>query len=79
MVVVDWDTFEGTIVFQRAFVYPSATHEALKHYQPMIALDAYHTKNQNFPSQLFTAFVLDGNMQIVILGYALAPIENIDN
>lgn len=77
--VVDWDTWEGTTIFHRAFIYPSATHLALQFYQPLIALDAYHTKNRKYPLQLFLASILDGNMEVLILCYALAPIENTDN
>lgn len=78
-VVVDWDTSEGTIVFHRAFLRPSTTRKALQYCQPVVALDACHTKNIKYPMQLFLASVLDGNMEVLILCFVLAPIENTNN
>lgn len=77
--VVDWSSEEGSHVFSRAFICPFATMDALKHCQSVICLDAYHTKNKKYPMQLFMATTLDGNMSVVILCYAIAPIENSDN
>lgn len=44
--VVDWSTQGDTRVFNRAFICPLATCDALKYCQPIICLDACHTKNR---------------------------------
>lgn len=77
--IVDWDTWEGTTVFHRAFLCPSATRKAIQYCQPVVTLDACHTKNRKYPMQLFLASVLDGNMEVLILYFALAPVENTNN
>lgn len=77
--VVDWAAGDETRVFKRAFICPSATRDALRYTQSVICLDACHTKNKKYPSQLFVAIVLDGEMQVYILCYALAPVENTNN
>lgn len=77
--IVDWDSSDGTTIFQRAFLCPSTTYKVLEFCQPMIGLDVCHTKNQKYPVQLFIAFVLHGNMEILILCFALAPMENTKN
>lgn len=76
---VDWSNHEDINVFHRAFIAPSATWHALHYYPLVVALDACYTKNRKFPCQLFLATVLDGNMQGLILGYAIALVENTDN
>ncbi|CAM6114845.1 unnamed protein product [Calypogeia fissa] len=43
--------------------------------QPLVALDACHTKNRKYPTQVFLATAIDGNSNIVILCYAVAPTE----
>lgn len=58
--ITDWCSYEGTTVFQRAFICPSANRDALKYCQPVVCLDAAHTKNWKFPMQLFLATALDG-------------------
>lgn len=74
--IVDWSTEPHSKVFRRAFVCPSATRSMLQYCQPMVCLDACHTKNRKYPTQLFLATTLDGNGQVVILCYAVAPVEN---
>lgn len=66
-------------MFHRAFVCPSATRLALQYCQPVVALDVCHTKNRKYPMQPFLTSVLDGNMEVLILCFALAPVENTDN
>lgn len=77
--VVDWSTQGDTKVFNRAFVCPSAMRNAMKYCQLVVCLDACHTKNRRFPMQLFMATALDGDMNVTILCYALAPVENFEN
>lgn len=77
--IVDWDTSELTTILHMAFLCLSATWKAIEFCQPVLALDACHTKNQKYPVQLFIASVLDGNMEIVILCFGLAPMENTEN
>lgn len=77
--VVDRNAMEDSRIFERAFICPSATRDALKYYQPMICLDACHTKNHKYPTQLSLATVHNSNSRIVILCYAVAPVENLDN
>ncbi|KAL3679641.1 hypothetical protein R1sor_022597 [Riccia sorocarpa] len=44
----------------------------------MVALDACHTKNKKYPTLLFLATIVDGNNQILVLAYGIAPVENND-
>lgn len=74
--IVDWDTWDSTMIFHKEFLCLSATRKALEFCQHVLALDACHTKNQKYPVQLFIALVLDGNMEIVILCFGLVPMEN---
>lgn len=66
-------------IFNRAFICPSTTHEALRFCQPIVCLDVAHTKNGRLPTQLFLATVPDGNSSIFILAYAIALVENAEN
>lgn len=77
--VVDWSNYEDSKVFNCAFTTPSATRNALRYCQLVISLDACHTKNHKYPCQLFLTNILDGNMQGLILGYAIVPVENTNN
>lgn len=77
--LVDWDTSEWTTIFHRAFLCLSANCKCLKFCQPLLCLDTCHTKNRKYPVQLFIASVLDDNMEIVILCFGLAPVENTEN
>ncbi|KAL3684566.1 hypothetical protein R1sor_002588 [Riccia sorocarpa] len=77
--VVDWHRFDGTCVFMRAFVSPSAIRNVLRYCQKYVALDACFTKNKKYPTQLFIATTVDGNSQVVPLAYAVAPTENYEN
>ncbi|KAL3686690.1 hypothetical protein R1sor_012999 [Riccia sorocarpa] len=77
--VVDWHRFDGTCVFMRAFVSPSACRNVLRYYQKYVALDVCFTKNKKYPTQLFIATAVDGNSQVVPLAYAVAPTENYEN
>lgn len=65
--------------FQRAFVCPNTTRDALRYSQPMICLDACHKKNKEHPTQIFVATMLDGRMRGCILCYFVAPVENSEN
>ncbi|CAM6127471.1 unnamed protein product [Calypogeia fissa] len=73
--VVDWATEDHSNVFKRAFFCPSATCNMLQFCQPLVALDACHTQNKKYPTQVFLATALGGNSNIVILCYAVAPTE----
>ncbi|KAL3679109.1 hypothetical protein R1sor_022065 [Riccia sorocarpa] len=42
----------------------------------MIAMDACHTKNKKYPTLLFLATVVDGNSNILVLAYGIAPVED---
>ncbi|KAL3675102.1 hypothetical protein R1sor_025050 [Riccia sorocarpa] len=77
--LIDWDTFENSYTFMRAFICPSATRGILRYCQKVVALDACFTKNKKYPTQLFLASVIDGNSQVVPLAYAVAPVENYEN
>ncbi|KAL3699742.1 hypothetical protein R1sor_017764 [Riccia sorocarpa] len=77
--VVDWYRFDGTCVFMRAFVCPSACRNVLRYCQKIVALDACFTKNKKYPTQLFIASTVDGNSQVLPLAYAVAPTENYEN
>ncbi|KAL3677600.1 hypothetical protein R1sor_027548 [Riccia sorocarpa] len=77
--VVDWHRFDGTCVFMRAFVSPSACRNVLRYCQKYVALDACFTKNKKYPTQLFIATTVDGNSHVVPLAYAVAPTENYEN
>ncbi|KAL3677922.1 hypothetical protein R1sor_020878 [Riccia sorocarpa] len=77
--LVDWDTFENSYTFRRAFICPSATRGILRYCEKVVALDACFTKNKKYPTQLFLASVVDGNSQIFPLAYAVAPVENYEN
>ncbi|KAL3699588.1 hypothetical protein R1sor_017610 [Riccia sorocarpa] len=44
----------------------------------MVALDACHTKNKKYPTLLFLATIVDGNNQILVLAYGIAPVEDKD-
>ncbi|KAL3681590.1 hypothetical protein R1sor_024546 [Riccia sorocarpa] len=77
--VVDWDRYDGTCVFMRAFVSPSACRNVLRYCQKFVALDACFTKNKKYPTQLFIATTVNGNSQVVPLAYAVAPTENYEN
>ncbi|CAM6105441.1 unnamed protein product [Calypogeia fissa] len=77
--IVDWSSIGEGNTFKRAFICPSATRSALRFCQPMVSLDACHTKKKKFPTQLFLATCLDGNGKVVILCWAVAPVENKDN
>lgn len=77
--VLDWSNHEDSRIFNRAFICPNATRSALRFNQPLVCVDACHTKNRKYPTQLFVATVLDGFMHGVIMCYALAPVENTDN
>lgn len=77
--MVDWSTQGDTRVFNGGFVSPSTMRDALNYCQLVLCLDACHTKNKIFPKQVFMAMVLDGNMGVLTLCYALAPVENIEN
>lgn len=77
--IVDQNTWEGTTIFHWAFLYPSTTHKSLEFFQPVLALDVCHTENRKYLVQLFIAPLLDDNMEIVILCFGLALVENIDN
>ncbi|KAL3690944.1 hypothetical protein R1sor_004595 [Riccia sorocarpa] len=77
--VVDWHRFDGTCVFMRAFVCPSACRNVLRYCQKIVALDACFAKNKKYPTQLFIATTVDGNSQVVPLAYAVAPTENYEN
>ncbi|KAL3691676.1 hypothetical protein R1sor_005327 [Riccia sorocarpa] len=72
--VVDWHRFDGTCVFMRAFVCPSACRNVLRYCQKI----ACFTKNKKYPTQLFIATTVDGNSEVP-LAYALAPTENYEN
>lgn len=77
--VTDWSTMDDGRTFKRAFVCPSATRNALQYCQPVLCLDACHTKNRKYPTQLFLATLLDGSAKIVILAWAIAPSETKEN
>lgn len=77
--VAHWSTMDDSTIFCRAFICPSATRNALDYTQPVVNLDACHTKNKKYPTQLFLATCLDGNVAGVILCYAVAPVENKEN
>ncbi|KAL3698357.1 hypothetical protein R1sor_012433 [Riccia sorocarpa] len=77
--LIDWDTFENSYTFRRAFICPSATRGILCYCEKVVALDACFTKNKKYPTQLFLASVIDGNSQVVPLAYAVAPVENYEN
>lgn len=76
--IVDWCTHEDSRVFKREFICPGATWNALQYYQPLVCLDACHTKNKKYPCQLFVATILDGNMRGLTLCYGIACVENGD-
>lgn len=78
-IVVDWDTHADNRVFKRAFICLGATRHAFQYTQPLVCLDACHTKNQKYPIQLFVATMLDGSMKGYTLWYVVAPMENTDN
>ncbi|KAL3693716.1 hypothetical protein R1sor_007367 [Riccia sorocarpa] len=42
----------------------------------MIAMDACHTKNKKYPTLLFLATAVDGNNNILVLAYGIAPVED---
>lgn len=65
--VVDWSAVGPGNTFQRAFICPSATRQCLQFCQQMVALDACHTKNRKYPTQLFLATCLDGEGRVLIL------------
>lgn len=50
--VVDWGTMDDGRTFKRAFICPSMTRHALQYSQLVVSLDAYHTKNRKYPTQL---------------------------
>ncbi|KAL3686239.1 hypothetical protein R1sor_004261 [Riccia sorocarpa] len=77
--LIDWDTFENSCTFRRAFICPSATRGILRYCEKVVALDACFTKNKKYPTQLFLASVMDGNSQVVPLAYAVVPVENYEN
>ncbi|KAL3684835.1 hypothetical protein R1sor_002857 [Riccia sorocarpa] len=77
--LIDWDTFENSYTFRRAFICPSATRGILRYCEKVVALDACFTKNKKYPTQLFLATVVDGNSQVVPLAYAIALVENYEN
>lgn len=74
-VVVDCGTMEGTTIFERVFIFPSAIHRAFQFYQLLIG----RVSQKKVPNANFLASVLDGNMEVLILCYALAPIKNTEN
>ncbi|KAL3684414.1 hypothetical protein R1sor_002436 [Riccia sorocarpa] len=77
--LIDWDTFENSYTFKRAFICPLTIRGILRYCQKVVALDACFTKNKNYPTQLFLATVIDENSQVVPLAYAVAPVENYEN
>lgn len=77
--MVDCTCMEESHTFERAFICPSMTRNALKYYHPVVCLDAYHTKNCKYPTQFFLATTWDGDSKICILCYVVAPIENLNN
>jgi hypothetical protein len=77
--IVTWNPERDDNTFMRAFICPGATRAALPLVQPLICLDACHSKNRKYPTQIFLATSLDGNNQIVILCFAIAPVENTEN
>ncbi|KAL3689518.1 hypothetical protein R1sor_015827 [Riccia sorocarpa] len=42
----------------------------------MIAMDACHIKNKKYPTLLFMATTVDGNNNILVLAYGIAPVED---
>jgi hypothetical protein len=76
---VTWNSEDAENTFMRAFICPGATRDILSCLQPLVCLDACHSKNRKYPTQIFLATALDGNNQIVILCYAVAPVENTEN
>ncbi|KAL3692160.1 hypothetical protein R1sor_005811 [Riccia sorocarpa] len=62
--VTDWHRFDGTCVFMRAFVCPSACRNVLRYCQKIVALDACFTKNKKYPTQLFIATIVYENSQM---------------
>lgn len=77
--VVNWSTNPNCTIFQHAFICPSTTRSAMNYCQPQVSLDTCHTKNMKFYSQLLMATTLNGNSEVVIFNFALAPVENIEN
>lgn len=78
--VVDWNTMDDGHTFEQSCICPYATRGMLKYCQLVVCLDACHTKNCKYPTQLFLATVHDGDLRIVILCYAMTPsIENLEN
>lgn len=66
-------------MFCRAFICPLAARKALTYVQPLVSIDACHTKNRKYPTQLFLATCVDGNGLGVTLCYVVAPVENTAN
>ncbi|CAM6095313.1 unnamed protein product [Calypogeia fissa] len=77
--VIDWSYVGSKNTFKRAFICPSATRNILHFTQPLVCLDACHTKNRKYPTQLFLATTSDGEGKVVILYWAVAPVENKEN
>lgn len=77
--IVDWSNHEDNSIFKQALICPSATCFALVYSQPMIFLDACHTKNKKYHTQLFVAAIVDGTMQGFVMCYATGLVENEDN
>jgi hypothetical protein len=61
--------------FQAAFFMPAATRNAFKHLQTMYGIDGIHTSSR-FRMMLLLCGGIDANNEILLLAWALVPIEN---
>ncbi|KAL3689537.1 hypothetical protein R1sor_015846 [Riccia sorocarpa] len=75
----EWEGYPGTKQFWRIFVCPSAMGRAFPHMRPHIGLDACHSKNHKYPTQILLATAMDGNNHVNYLAYAIVDRENEDN
>ncbi|KAL3701284.1 hypothetical protein R1sor_019306 [Riccia sorocarpa] len=74
-----WEVYPGTKQFWRIFVCPSALGRAFPHLRPHIGLNACHSKNHKYPTQVLLATAMDGNNHVNYLAYAIVDRENEDS